>query len=185
MGNIDPAKLLSYGAVGLGFLLAFLSYLLLSAEQKRSEEPRPKMIQSIYSFMLFSLLISFLGFGSEILKSGVGKAGNPNAVSFSHRIPVLRSPSDRAELSNYPRELTLSWEEVPDAAYYRVETQIQVSIESEHRTQWVDLPPQQVSTTHCQITFGGATWGRWRVTAIDAVGNISEQSEWWTFHYTV
>jgi hypothetical protein len=67
MSSIDPGKILSYGAIGLGFLLALLSYMLLASEQKRVA-PRVPMIQAIYAFMSFAFLLSILGFGSEYLK---------------------------------------------------------------------------------------------------------------------
>lgn len=51
---------LKYGLIGLGFLLALLSFWLLTSEQRKSQ-PRTRMLRSIYIFMGFSLLV--LGFG--------------------------------------------------------------------------------------------------------------------------
>jgi hypothetical protein len=65
---MDPGKILSYGAIGLGFLLAFLAYRLLASEQKR-DTPRAPMVHAIYTFMLFAFLLSILGFGGEYLKN--------------------------------------------------------------------------------------------------------------------
>ena len=73
MNAIDPTKILSYGAIGLGFLLAFLSYRLLAKEQDRVEA-RSAMIRAIYSFMGFSFLLALLGFAGEFLKN-VGPLG--------------------------------------------------------------------------------------------------------------
>ncbi|WP_263358636.1 hypothetical protein [Acidicapsa ligni] len=69
MSIFDPSKLLSYGAIGLGFLLAFLAYRLLSDEGKREPYPRKEMVRAIYAFMVFAFLLSFLGFSSELAKS--------------------------------------------------------------------------------------------------------------------
>ncbi len=68
IGNVDPARLLNYGATGLGFLLAFLAYLLLRNEQK-NPKPRAAMIRAIYTFMIFASLLGALGFATEMLKS--------------------------------------------------------------------------------------------------------------------
>jgi hypothetical protein len=67
---IDPAKVLSYGAVGLGFLLACLSYRLLSAEQSRPK-PNTSMIRATYAFMFFCFLLTSSGFIAEWSKSQV------------------------------------------------------------------------------------------------------------------
>lgn len=70
MENINPAELLGYGAIGLGFMLAVLTYRLLSSEQSRDSEPRKKMLTSIYVFMSFSMTLTALGFVSEYLDKG-------------------------------------------------------------------------------------------------------------------
>ena len=67
MGNINVSDILGYGVIGLGFLLALFAFRLLSNEQKR-DEPRKSMIRAIYSFMLFSLLLSVIGFAGEFSK---------------------------------------------------------------------------------------------------------------------
>ncbi len=64
MENLDLGKLLGYGAIGLGCILAVLAYLLLRSEQ-RVQEPRPRILTSIYVFMAFSLVMTTLGFLSE------------------------------------------------------------------------------------------------------------------------
>lgn len=48
--NMDVLKILQIGVIGLGFLLALLSYLLLMKEQKQ-DKPRPDILKSIYVFM--------------------------------------------------------------------------------------------------------------------------------------
>jgi hypothetical protein len=141
------------------------------------------MIRAIYSFMLFAFLLSVLGFGSEIVKSRVSVAGPDADGGFTRQKPILRSPEDRSEHDFYPRVLELAWEKVAGAKSYKVETEIQVAIIGEHSAEWAPLPPQEVATNHCQITFGGANWGRWRVTAVNQAGEQSQSSDWWLFHF--
>ena len=55
-----------YGAAGLGLALAVLAYRLLSQEQS-IKQPRPAVVQAIYAFMVFALLLAVAGFVSEYL----------------------------------------------------------------------------------------------------------------------
>ena len=50
-------SILSYGFIGLAFLLAFLAFRLLSKEQQ-VQEPRGSIFISIFAFMLFSLILA-------------------------------------------------------------------------------------------------------------------------------
>ncbi len=59
MNNIDPGKILEYGIIGLGFLLAFLSFLLL--KKALNENSKPALIKPIYVFMFFSLALCAVG----------------------------------------------------------------------------------------------------------------------------
>ncbi len=67
MENLDVYKILSYGAIGLGCILAFLSYQLLSKEQGM-KQPRQQILTSIYAFMVFSLVLSSIGFVTEFAR---------------------------------------------------------------------------------------------------------------------
>lgn len=60
MGVIDVVKILGYGVIGLGFLLAFMAYRLLSAEQRKTE-PTERMLKAIREYMFFSIAITILG----------------------------------------------------------------------------------------------------------------------------
>jgi hypothetical protein len=94
MSSIDPAKVLSYGAIGLGFLLAFLAYSLILSEQRR-DRPRRSIIRTIYSFMIFSFTLCLLGFGSEMWKN----IGASNQKQDSKKLSVML-------LSARPQETT-------------------------------------------------------------------------------
>ena len=67
--NTDALK---YGVIGLSFLLAYLSYLLLKSEQNR-DVSRPAFITAIYVFIGFSLVLCCIGLFSEFHK---GKTQN-------------------------------------------------------------------------------------------------------------
>ena len=57
---MDIVSILQVGVIGLGFLLAYLSYKLLDGE-RRQKVPRNKMFIPIYIFMFFSLCIVIIG----------------------------------------------------------------------------------------------------------------------------
>lgn len=67
MENINPVQILNYGVIGLGFLLAFLAYKLLSKEQQL-KEPRKNILKAVYVFMGFSIVLCLIGIGSESIK---------------------------------------------------------------------------------------------------------------------
>jgi hypothetical protein len=64
-GVVDPAAILRYGVIGLGFLLALLAYRLLVREQ-HSVSPRPSMLAAINRFTIFAVVLVGLGLASEI-----------------------------------------------------------------------------------------------------------------------
>ena len=57
---MDPAKILAFGIIGLGFLLAVLA---VSVIRSSPENPRP-----VYAFLVFSLAVMALGVYSQFLK---------------------------------------------------------------------------------------------------------------------
>src|SRR5260370_40234402 len=65
METLSFYNLLSYGAIGLGCILAALAYFLLRKEQDQPK-PRQQMLTSVYIFMAFSLVLTGLGFGAEL-----------------------------------------------------------------------------------------------------------------------
>lgn len=72
-GELDAFNILSYGVIGLGFLLALLAYRLLGKEQQK-EEPRRSILVAIHVFMIFSVVLCIIGFGSETLRRSPGEA---------------------------------------------------------------------------------------------------------------
>ncbi|MDJ0449850.1 hypothetical protein [Methylocystis sp. JR02] len=179
---LDATKILSYGGIGLGFLLAFLAFILLSNEQKRIGQPRHSMIRAIYTFMLFSLCLAAAGFFSQTF-AYISPRDTLGVQAFSQIRPVPLFPANRSELKEYPRLVSLSWEDVAGAASYRVEAQVQVEVVNENRVEWDQVTAQQIKRNNLQIEFPGAQWGRWRVSAISKTGDESQPSEWSLFRF--
>ena len=70
MENLSFYNLLSYGAIGLGCILAVLAYFLLRNEQDKPE-PRKQILKSIYVYMAFSLVLIAFGFGAELYRDSI------------------------------------------------------------------------------------------------------------------
>ncbi len=68
-GTIEPAAILAYGVIGLGFLLALLAYLLLLREQ-HATKPRESMLAAIDKFMIFAVVLAGLGLTSKVAADG-------------------------------------------------------------------------------------------------------------------
>lgn len=113
--------ILSYGVIGLGFLLALLAYRLLTQEQ-RITKPRANILKAIYTFMAFSIVLCILGFIGEFRKVGSSlkenntlgtpreRGGNtPIVLDVSNLVPrvkeILRRERERGNLENYVRIL--------------------------------------------------------------------------------
>ncbi len=62
--KLDVVEILKFGAIGLGFLLAFLAFLIIRKEQER-ESPSKTVLNITKFFMVFSLIIVLLGILSE------------------------------------------------------------------------------------------------------------------------
>jgi len=64
---LDIPRILSIGAIGLGFLLALLAFRLLSREQSETKS-RDTMLNAITRFMIFSFSLCIIGLSSEIYR---------------------------------------------------------------------------------------------------------------------
>jgi hypothetical protein len=104
MENMDVIKILGYGIIGLGFLLALMAFNLLSKEQKK-DEPNEKILASINRFMMFSIALSALGLGSEIIRP---------LMSSTETIQTSVDPDDGSLLV----KLKLTDESVKDGVLY-------------------------------------------------------------------
>jgi hypothetical protein len=70
--ELPIVDILGMGSAGLGFLLAFLSFRMLSREQ-RNESVRKPMLYAVYVFMVFSIVLCMIGIFGQPLTA----AGNP------------------------------------------------------------------------------------------------------------
>src|SRR4051812_27688147 len=80
MQGLRPENILSYGVVGLGFLLALLAYRLLGREQQK-EQPNRSILVAIHVFMIFSAVLCVTGLGSEYLR---GRGTGPDNAASDH-----------------------------------------------------------------------------------------------------
>jgi cytochrome bd-type quinol oxidase subunit 1 len=95
MTGIDLSGILSYGVIGLGFLLALLAYRLLGREQQK-ETPRKSILIAIHVFMIFSVVLCLIGFGSEIAKATLPE---PAAIAaLKNKMDELEGKMEQQEL---------------------------------------------------------------------------------------
>jgi hypothetical protein len=66
--NLDVTRILSLGTIGLGFLLAFLAFRLLTQEQSK-DRPREGILRATNRFMIFSLALCVIGLSSELYRA--------------------------------------------------------------------------------------------------------------------
>src|ERR1700736_1250149 len=110
MSNIDVPQVLSYGVAGLGFLLASLACWLVSREQKKSA-PDPKMLNAVYIFMAFSILVCLIELASELFKNTHQTATTlptpppPQSVAESY---VVLSGNDEGGRNVFAEDMSLS-----------------------------------------------------------------------------
>jgi hypothetical protein len=126
MAGLDVVKVLSYGVIGLGFLLALFSYRLLSKEQKLAT-PRREMLRAINIFMAFSVSLCLVGILGQFLdarvKNSVTTTPKDAGAKFQDflakkRVELgltsLQEAFRRGELAESGEE-TLTFKMLPDA----------------------------------------------------------------------
>jgi thiol-disulfide isomerase/thioredoxin len=126
----------------------------------------------------------------EVIARARAGAGAPVAskllvVAPSSGIPApkLLSPSAGASFDHFPRVTTLVWSPVEGASGYVVEWDFYDG------GQWAGdrtgiLAKERVADPVHTMSFVGAQRGRWRVTTLDAKGNLGAPSAWREFVYT-
>lgn len=99
--------------------------------------------------------------------------------------PDLISPCGKT-YDHYPRETTLRWNEVPGATGYLVEIDCLHCCQSGKWCSEVGGMWKSDNTSRTSYTFNwvGANKGRWRVSAIDQLGDKQPPSDWCYFDYT-
>lgn len=78
--NLDVVKILGFGVIGLGLLLAILAFWLLQKEQSKSS-PSAEILKSVKRFMIFSVVLCVIGVGAQLLDQSRASSDQINAVS--------------------------------------------------------------------------------------------------------
>lgn len=89
--DLDIAKVLSFGAIGLGFLLALFAYRLLAAEQGRANS-RASMLKAVYVFMAFSIVLTLIGLAQVSMQAPPRPIPDTDTVA-SKTLPPARTES--------------------------------------------------------------------------------------------
>ncbi len=113
----------------------------------------------------------------------LARAGAPSAAGPALPAPRQLSPEPAAVFDHFPRQTTLVWSAVPDAAGYMVEVDYYAAgaWDSEKREKPAAF---RVTEPVYSFKFYGAQPGRWRVWAVDAAGRESAKTEWREFRFT-
>lgn len=101
-------------------------------------------------------------------------------------VPQQVSPANGTEFTHFPRTTTLVWNPVSDPSEpvtYVVEVEFCSSSNPSQCTPRPSYCPGALSDITCTFNFVGGQPGRWRVKAVDAAGNESAFTDWWTFSY--
>lgn len=89
MKHLNVLEILRLGAIGLGFLLALMSYRLLAKEQANAE-PRRLILSAIKTYMTFALILAALATASEITLRLWGGTEAKNSFDFTSYLAEMR-----------------------------------------------------------------------------------------------
>src|SRR5260370_9544790 len=99
METLSFYNLLSYGAIGLGCILAALAYFLLRKDQDQPK-PRQQMLTSVYIFMSFSLVLTALSFGAELWRdTAAQQTGTLSSKNTELSVEVTKRTSQPSDLT--------------------------------------------------------------------------------------
>lgn len=87
MENLNVVEILKIGLPGLVFLLAFLSFNLLSKEQGKSH-PRPTLLKAIKCYMYVNIVLAILTMASPIIEYFLPRPTLPDSMQFSIKAKV-------------------------------------------------------------------------------------------------
>lgn len=88
--------ILQTGLAGLAFLLAFLSYRIISAEQKKTN-PRNQILNSARVYFILCIVLAAVVGGFQLVKSFTGDVDARQLAECKDSFTLLRSRSERAE----------------------------------------------------------------------------------------
>jgi tetratricopeptide (TPR) repeat protein len=109
----------------------------------------------------------------------MGEVAGPVALAA----PALTSPAAGTVFSNYPRDTTLVWAEIPGAASYVVEWDYKGGDAWASEQRGTSGVLVRSAAARVSFQFVGAQAGRWRVWGVDAGGVEGAKSEWREFSY--
>jgi hypothetical protein len=113
MDQLNFYKLLSYGAIGLGCILAVLSFFLLRKEQDKPQ-PRQVMLHAIKMYMAFSLFLTVVGFVAEYLHYNATQAIGSKDQTISELKAQLEER--KTELDAAKKSLSTAQEKISNLA---------------------------------------------------------------------
>jgi len=139
-----------------------------------------KPVASVFGRLRVLLPILILA----LLVLGVAGCGQSKDDELFAKIePIPISPEDGRIMSQFPRNVVLTWRKVEGAERYMVEVEMQNPLDGRWMPTPVGLNRRLVDTERLQIEFPGSQPGRWRVVAISPDGAKSRASEWWRFEF--
>jgi hypothetical protein len=112
MVGINAFKILSYGVIGLGFLLAWLAYALLTKEQAR-ETARHNILRAIYVFMGFSLLLCGAGIFGQWVHNG--PSTHPSSTQQVGSIQQTASGGQNANVGGVQGSVSVNQDQAPSS----------------------------------------------------------------------
>lgn len=115
MAKIDVLEILRLGAIGLGFLLAWMAYRLLAVEMK-AKTPRPEILKSIREYMVFAIAIVLLAILGDVGRKLLDGGPAPKPVDFELK-PYVQEL--RAGNTSYAREPDMVREDQLTQGEYR------------------------------------------------------------------
>ena len=128
-----------------------------------------------------------VGFTLNIPSTAIPDEPTPAPTDTASVLPAphIISPENNKVFDEYPRNLTLDWDEVPGAAKYEIEL-LACDQMGENCFDLLEVHqlPKETNGTIYSLEFVGAQPGKWRVRAVDAAGVPGEWSSWWGFRYT-
>jgi len=88
--------ILQTGLAGLAFMLAFLSYRIISTEQDK-DEPRNQILKSARNYFILCILLAAVVGGFQVTKTIVGTIDAKQVSECKDSFTLLRSRRERAE----------------------------------------------------------------------------------------
>lgn len=106
------------------------------------------------------------------------------ALDGAPSVPKLIAPEDGIKMKHYPRYGDLRWAPSSGKQPVQYELKIEYSAPSSTDRVWASFPVVKTDIPYYPLIFVGSQPGRWKVRAVNDVGQ-SEWSEWRTFDWSM